>query len=86
MELKIIDFAHAIPKTDKDGQSDDGFLFGLRNLVILFQNIARHDAQGHSDTDEDSESSEEEPISEDEERWKMDRPLDFIINQAITLP
>lgn len=43
VDIKIIDFAHAIPKADKDGEGDDGFLFGLRNLTILFQNIAaRH--------------------------------------------
>jgi hypothetical protein len=45
VDIKIIDFAHAIPKADKDGEGDDGFLFGLRNLTILFQNIAaRHGA------------------------------------------
>lgn len=44
VDIKIIDFAHAIPKADKDGEGDDGFLFGLRNLLVCFQNIAAHHA------------------------------------------
>jgi len=47
VDLKIIDFAHAIPKSDKDGEDDDGFLFGLQNLVVLFKNILMH----HSEKD-----------------------------------
>lgn len=43
--LKIIDFAHAIPKADKEGEGDDGVLMGLKNLAVLFQHIAaRHGA------------------------------------------
>eukprot|EP00026_Physarum_polycephalum_P010597 Phypoly_transcript_10764.p1 GENE.Phypoly_transcript_10764~~Phypoly_transcript_10764.p1 ORF type:complete len:377 (+),score=36.52 Phypoly_transcript_10764:133-1131(+) len=54
VDIKIIDFAHAIPKTDKEGEGDDGFLFGLRNLAILFQNIAaRHGVLTVSVADED---------------------------------
>jgi len=85
IELKIIDFAHAVPKSCKDGEGDDGFLFGLRNLVILFQNIAvRHDGGASSSSDEDSSSEEEA----DSSRWKLEcarerREREFIRMDAI---
>lgn len=88
VQLKIIDFAHAVPKSHKDGEGDDGFLFGLRNLVILFQNIAaRHDGSSSS-SEEDSGSEEEETdnrsnssnssssspsSSTSSSRWKLER-------------
>lgn len=51
--LKIIDFAHAIPKADKEGEGDDGVLMGLRNLALLFQSIAaRHGSTAMSTMDE----------------------------------
>lgn len=41
--LRLIDFAHAIPRGHQDAEQDDGVLLGLRNLCVLFQNIAaRH--------------------------------------------
>lgn len=93
VQLKIIDFAHAVPKNHKDGEGDDGFLFGLRNLVILFQNIAaRHD--GSSSSEEDSGSEEEEAdnssSSSSSSRWKLERARErereFIMNGCPIAP
>ncbi len=52
----MIDFAHAVRKTEKGGEDDDGVLFGLRNLSVLFQHIAaRHDSS-NMDVEEDDDN------------------------------
>lgn len=64
--LKMIDFAHAIPKADKEGEGDDGVLMGLRNLALLFQNIAaRHGSTVMTVLKEDSESMWELAMARD---------------------
>jgi hypothetical protein len=75
VDIKIIDFAHAIPKSDKDGEGDDGFLFGLRNLTILFKNIAaRHGSMISVVEDE----------LEDDKQWELARSCerDIIANRC----
>ncbi|KAN0031749.1 hypothetical protein ACTFIV_005615 [Dictyostelium citrinum] len=37
--VKMIDFAHAIPITEKEAQEDDGYLFGINNLQLLLFKI-----------------------------------------------
>jgi len=40
VEVKMIDFAHAISKGDEEGIEEDGYLFGLRNLLSLVTRIS----------------------------------------------
>ena len=74
MDIKIIDFAHAIPKADKDGEGDDGFLFGLRNLMVLFQNIAARHGTVMAVVDDD----------EEDKQWELARARerDIIANRC----
>jgi len=41
VDIRIVDFAHGVPKNTNEGELDDGFVFGLKNLMILFQSISR---------------------------------------------
>jgi len=67
--LKLIDFAHAIPKADKEGEGDDGVLMGLRNLALLFQSIAtRHALQQQHQIEE-----EEEEAKTKDQMWSLSR-------------
>eukprot|EP01113_Clastostelium_recurvatum_P043223 TRINITY_DN7104_c0_g1_i2.p1 TRINITY_DN7104_c0_g1~~TRINITY_DN7104_c0_g1_i2.p1 ORF type:complete len:367 (-),score=53.48 TRINITY_DN7104_c0_g1_i2:21-1067(-) len=40
VDIKMIDFAHAISKHDDEGKEDDGYVFGLHNLLHIFHSIA----------------------------------------------
>jgi len=40
VDIRVVDFAHGVPKDTKEGERDDGFVFGLKNLISLFQNIS----------------------------------------------
>lgn len=70
VDIKIIDFAHAIPKADKDGEGDDGFLFGLRNLTILFQNIAARHGMLSVVADEEEEHKQWEDKQWEDKQWE----------------
>jgi len=69
VDVRLVDFAHAIYKGTKGGEADDGFLFGMRNLVSLFTNILeRHGVSSDSDSDMDSgDMSNSDVISTDED-------------------
>lgn len=58
MDVRLVDFAHAVYKGTKEGEPDDGFLFGMRNLVSLFtQILERHNSAVSSDSDNDDVDS-----------------------------
>jgi hypothetical protein len=42
VDVKIVDFAHGVSKESSEGELDDGFVFGLKNLIILFQSLLSH--------------------------------------------
>lgn len=81
VDVRLVDFAHAIYKGTKEGEADDGFLFGMRNLVALFENILhRHSYIQPSDSDarSDSEESEESDVnsSDDLSESSTDEDMD----------
>jgi len=38
-DVKMIDFAHAIPKNEPDAIEDDGYTYGISNLIMILLNI-----------------------------------------------
>eukprot|EP01132_Coremiostelium_polycephalum_P002060 gene2060-2540_t len=38
-DVKMIDFAHAIPSNEQDATDDDGYLFGIENLIKILINV-----------------------------------------------
>jgi len=58
VDVRLVDFAHAIYKGTKGGEADDGFLFGMRNLVALFTQLLERHSANTSDSDSDMDSGD----------------------------
>lgn len=76
VDVRLVDFAHATSKHTKEGETDDGFLFGMRNLVSLFTQLLER-SSGSSDSDSDVDSADvhsldAEGVSTDEDMESND--------------
>jgi len=56
VDIRIVDFAHGISKNSKEGELDDGFVFGLKNLIILFQSISNKYNNNNENNNENNNS------------------------------
>jgi hypothetical protein len=84
IDVRLVDFAHAIYKGTKEGEADDGFLFGMRNLVALFNSILdRHSYLRSSDNDSDARSDCEESEVESDVN-SSDEQSDLLDDDIVT--